>query len=114
MNLPGIALECAYFEVPMDYHDSSAGNARLALTKLPATAKKLGTIFFSPGNPIRLLFVAFRRHPISTGGPGGSGVQAVAALAPIFAHHFQGSFDIVSWDARGVGLTSWVHVVVSR
>ena len=54
------------------------------------------------------------RYLIFTGGPGGSGVQAVAGLAPIFAHHFQGSFDIVSWDARGVGLTSWVHVVVSR
>ena len=35
----------------MDYHDNSAGNARLALIKLAATADKLGTIFFNPGNP---------------------------------------------------------------
>lgn len=106
MNVTGVALECAYFEVPMDYHDSSAGNARLAVIKLPATAKKLGTLFFSPGNSFRLPSIAFHQYLIFTGGPGGSGVQAVAALAPIFAQHFQGSFDIVSWDARGVGLTS--------
>ena len=42
--------ECAYLEVPMDYHDSSAGNARLAVIKSPATAKKLGTVFFNPGD----------------------------------------------------------------
>ena len=34
----------------MDYHDSSAGNARLAVAKYAGTAsKKLGTIFFNPG-----------------------------------------------------------------
>ena len=38
----------------MDYHDSSAGNARLAVAKYAATAsKKLGTIFFNPGMPIQ-------------------------------------------------------------
>lgn len=35
----------------MDYHDSSAGNARIAVIKLAATTNKLGTIFFNPGNP---------------------------------------------------------------
>ena len=42
--------QCGYLEVPMDYHDSSAGNARLAVIKYAATAKKLGSIFFNPGN----------------------------------------------------------------
>src|SRR5579872_2281318 len=37
--------QCGYLEVPMDYHDSSAGNARLAVIKYAATAKKLGSIF---------------------------------------------------------------------
>ena len=46
-------LQCGYLEVPMDYHDSSAGNARLAVIKYVATAsKKLGTVFFNPGEPI--------------------------------------------------------------
>jgi hypothetical protein len=45
----------------MDYHDSSAGTARLAVIKYAATAsKKLGTIFFNPGDPLHLSFVVFR------------------------------------------------------
>ena len=34
----------------MDYHDGSAGNAHLAVIKYAATAKKLGSIFFNPGD----------------------------------------------------------------
>ena len=40
----------------MDYHDSSAGKARLAVIKYAATAsKKLGSVFFNPGDPLPLL-----------------------------------------------------------
>lgn len=41
----------------MDYYDSSAGNARLAVIKYAATTKKLGTVFFNPGEPIVPSFV---------------------------------------------------------
>ena len=35
----------------MDYHDSSAGNAQLAVAKYSvAASEKLGTVFFNPGN----------------------------------------------------------------
>ena len=38
----------------MDYHDSSAGTAHLAVIKYGTTVPtKLGTIFFNPGNPFR-------------------------------------------------------------
>ena len=51
-------LQCAYLEVPMDYHDSTAGTARLAVAKYAATApKKLGTVFFNPGNPLHSSFL---------------------------------------------------------
>jgi len=50
-------LQCAYLEVPMDYHDSSAGTARLAVAKYSATTTKLGTIFFNPGEPSHPSFV---------------------------------------------------------
>ncbi|KAF9644794.1 alpha/beta-hydrolase, partial [Thelephora ganbajun] len=80
-------LQCGYLEVPMDYHDSSAGNARLAVIKYAATAKKLGTIFFNPG------------------GPGDSGLETIAIFGPVFGQGFQGAFDVVSWDPRGVGQT---------
>ena len=52
-------LQCGTLEVPMDYHDSSAGKARLAVIKYASTVpKKQGTVFFNPGDPIRHPFVA--------------------------------------------------------
>ena len=97
--------ECAYLEVPMDYHDSSAGNARLAVIKLAATGNKLGTVFFNPGSSPHPSFAVFHQHPIFTGGPGGSGIEALTGLPEIFSEYFQGSFDVVTWDPRGVGYT---------
>ena len=72
--------ECACFEVPMDYYDSFAGNARLAVIKLAATGNKLGAVFFNPGSPLYLSFMAFHRYPILTGGPGDSGVEALTGI----------------------------------
>ena len=41
----------------MDYHDNSAGTARLAVIKYAATAQeKKGTIFFNPGDGLHWLF----------------------------------------------------------
>jgi len=101
--------QCGYLEVPMDYHDSSAGNARLAVIKYLATASRLGTVFFNPGYPLRFLA---RSSPLiySAGGPGGSGVQAIAQTGLPFHQALQGAYDIVSWDPRGVGHTLYVHV----
>ena len=43
-------LTCGYHEVPMDYHDSNAGKARLAVAKYAATTpQKVGTLFVNPG-----------------------------------------------------------------
>ena len=43
-------LTCGYYEVPMDYHDPSAGKARLAIARYAATAsQKIGTLFANPG-----------------------------------------------------------------
>ena len=96
----------------MDYHDKTAGTARLAVIKYSATAsKKLGTIFFNPGNSFDLSFTVFRSYPISIGGPGESGLEAISELGQTFSQGFQGAFDIVSWDPRGVGLTLWVNVM---
>jgi len=93
----------------MDYHDSSAGNARLAVIKYPATAEKLGTVFFNPGHPLRFLA---RGSPLIyfTGGPGGSGLQAIAQIGLPFYEALRGAYDIVSWDPRGVGYTLYVHL----
>ena len=48
---------CGFLEVPMDYHDSSAGAASLAVIKYAATVpEKKGTVFFNPGDAL---------HPLS-------------------------------------------------
>jgi hypothetical protein len=63
-------LQCGSLDVPMDYHDSSAGTARLAVIKYTATApKKLGTIFFNPGDPPHPSFVPSANIPSPQVGP---------------------------------------------
>ena len=47
---PDPNLRCGYYEVPMDYFNSTAGKARLALVKYQATVpNKKGTLFVNPG-----------------------------------------------------------------
>ena len=40
----------------------------------------------------------------STGGPGSPGIELIVDFGPVFSNDFQGAYDIVSWDPRGVGL----------
>ncbi|QRV81714.1 Abhydrolase domain-containing protein [Ceratobasidium sp. AG-Ba] len=81
--------ECGRFEVPLDYHNATAGKASLAVARYPATKQpKRGTLFLNPG------------------GPGGSGVEMVlSADAESISKTAGGYYDIVSWDPRGVGKT---------
>ncbi|KAI0743131.1 TAP-like protein-domain-containing protein [Daedaleopsis nitida] len=81
----GSSLSCGFLEVPIDYHDPSAGNGRVAVVKANATGERLGTVFVNPG------------------GPGVSGVDSLAGIAPILFDYTGGGYDVVSWDPRGVG-----------
>ncbi|KAF8747369.1 MEROPS serine peptidase family S33, partial [Rhizoctonia solani] len=87
VGLPG--RECTRFEVPLDWHNDTAGKASLAVIRYPATKQpKLGTLFMNPG------------------GPGGSGLQNVqGAYGDTLMEYVEGKYDIVSWDPRGVGQT---------
>jgi len=40
---------------------------------------------------------------LPVGGPGGSGIGLVSALGAVFSEQLGGTYDIVSWDPRGVG-----------
>ncbi|KAK4702862.1 hypothetical protein P7C70_g3358, partial [Phenoliferia sp. Uapishka_3] len=63
----------------------------LALRKLPATAPikdRRGSLFINPG------------------GPGGSGTSQVIRSGTKLSVILQGTYDIISWDPRGVNLTS--------
>ncbi|KAG9122808.1 hypothetical protein FRC07_000644 [Ceratobasidium sp. 392] len=81
--------QCGRFEVPLDYQNSNAGKASLAVARYPATSQpKLGTLFLNPG------------------GPGGSGVELILGRgAEVISLYSNGQYDLVSWDPRGVGQT---------
>ncbi|CAK5279768.1 unnamed protein product [Mycena citricolor] len=79
-------LQCAQLEVPLDY-TSDAGNASIAIVRLPSTSpadQYKGPILFNPG------------------GPGGSGVSAIVGVGQQFADFLGPEFDIVGFDPRGV------------
>ena len=44
-------LSCAYFDIPLDYQNVSAGNGQLLVVKANATGERKGTIFLNPGEP---------------------------------------------------------------
>ncbi|KAI3601324.1 alpha beta hydrolase fold family [Moniliophthora roreri] len=83
-------LQCARFNVPLNYSDTSAGTATLAMIRIPSNLSTTdenyrGPILFNPG------------------GPGVSGVDAMVTEGKQLATLFGPEFDIVSFDPRGVG-----------
>ncbi|KAI0330979.1 alpha/beta-hydrolase [Cubamyces sp. BRFM 1775] len=83
---PDAGLSCAYFDIPLDYHNASAGTGHILVVKANATVgESKGTIFMNPG------------------GPGVSGLESLATDGPAMLNHSGGVYDIVSWDPRGVG-----------
>ncbi|KAF7341146.1 hypothetical protein MVEN_01849400 [Mycena venus] len=83
---------CSFFAVPLDYEAPSAeDNVVIAMRMFPATvptSERLGSIFTNPG------------------GPGGSGHERLLTTGPLLSEIFEGRFDIVSWDPRGVNMTT--------
>ncbi|KAL1757021.1 Alpha/Beta hydrolase protein [Schizophyllum commune] len=76
-------ITCGYYEVPLDWADETAGTAKLAVARYPASGERRGTIFVNPG------------------GPGGSGVEFVVGFGLNISVMTGGNYDIVSWDPRG-------------
>ena len=81
-------LVCTTVRVPVDWERPTGATLSLKVAKLPSTGERKGTIFTNPG------------------GPGGSGVQALPGLAGKFGTAVRESYDIVSWDPRGIGESS--------
>ena len=85
------ALECGTVTVPKIWNDPSAGDLQIAVTRLPATGEKQGSLLTNPG------------------GPGGSGVDFVAGSAEtLFSAEVRGAFDIVGFDPRGVSRSAGI------
>lgn len=69
----------------MNYQDPGQDTVKLAVTRLPATGKRLGAMVVNPG------------------GPGGSGVDMVKDGAKTyFSEKLRGAYDVVGFDPRGV------------
>ncbi|KAJ7739563.1 Alpha/Beta hydrolase protein [Mycena metata] len=83
---------CSYFTVPLDYDEPDAEDKTVIAMRMfpaPVTAsERLGSIFTNPG------------------GPGGSGHAGLLRTGPLLSEIFEGKFDIVSWDPRGVNMTT--------
>jgi pimeloyl-ACP methyl ester carboxylesterase len=82
--------QCATIKVPVDYANPDAGTLTLAVIRHQATdlTNRIGTLFFNPG------------------GPGGSGTSDLPVFLSQFPDTAVSRFDIVSWDPRGVGLST--------
>ncbi len=72
--------------LPRDYSRPNGKTVTLVAVKVPATGVRRGTLFYNPG------------------GPGASGVEAIAGAVDLPAS-VRRHFDFISWDPRGVGLS---------
>ncbi|WP_369780397.1 alpha/beta hydrolase [Streptomyces sp. R33] len=79
--------QCADLSVPMDYRKPDGAHLTLRVTRLVSDrpAARRGTLLVVPG------------------GPGGSGVDALAYTGPALRKALDGAYDLVSLDPRGVG-----------
>lgn len=83
--------ECARIEVPLDYDDPDGPSVEIALTRVPATGERVGSLFVNPG------------------GPGGSAVEYAKAADYIVTPAIREHYDIVGVDPRGVATSSPVR-----
>ena len=88
--------QCADLVVPLDYADPGGPTITIAVTRLPATGTKRGSIIVNPGGP---------------GVPGGSYPWSIAGQLPPSVGR---AYDIVGFDTRGVGDSSEIVCVTWR
>ena len=78
--------QCAKVTVPLDYSQPDGQTIEIAMKKHLATGSvRQGTLFMNPG------------------GPGGSGVDNVGAMATTTFAGVQKAYDIIGFDPRGIG-----------
>lgn len=85
----GPDFECATAELPLDYDRPNGKKISVALTRLPASGQKQGSLFLNPG------------------GPGGSGIEFVTAIGgALFTPEVRSAYDLVGFDPRGISLST--------
>ena len=80
-------------------------------SRLPNTVRRThpGRVLFFPTQVCPLLSFSRERSPLTrlTGGPGEPGISHVIGFGELLSNLTGGYYDIVSWDPRGVGYTTW-------
>ncbi|MEX0768569.1 MAG: hypothetical protein WD029_08870, partial [Microthrixaceae bacterium] len=87
-------LECSVLQVPIDSAKPNGPTTELALIRQKSTGttqQRIGSLVINPG------------------GPGGSGIEFLTAAAGAFPSDLTDSFDLVSFDPRGVAASSPVR-----
>lgn len=82
--------ECTTLEVPLDYADPGGDSIELAVTRLPASGRALGSLVLNPG------------------GPGGSGVDYALQASFVTSAALRERYDVVGFDPRGVARSAGV------
>lgn len=84
------SIECATFDVPLDYGQPNGRTIELSLIRIKARkpAERIGVLMANPG------------------GPGASANEFVRIWRGLLAGEIRDKFDIVSFDPRGVGESS--------
>jgi pimeloyl-ACP methyl ester carboxylesterase len=78
--------QCARLRVPRDWdRPRKSGTIKLALIRLPATSKSVGSLL------------------INYGGPGASGLTSLRQSGKLIRRATRGRLHVVSWDPRSVG-----------
>jgi pimeloyl-ACP methyl ester carboxylesterase len=76
--------ECTTVTVPLDYENPDGRSVKLAVTRVRATGKAIGSLFVNPG------------------GPGGSAFDYAKAASRIVSPSVHEVYDVVGVDPRGV------------
>jgi pimeloyl-ACP methyl ester carboxylesterase len=89
-------VKCAQLTVPLDYDDPSGETIKLAVLKVPAQGKRIGSLVVNPG------------------GPGASGVQYAASGSLQFGSKLSDAYDIVGFDPRGVAQSDGIECLDTK
>lgn len=88
--------DCTKVQVPLDYANPDGPALTLAVTRVPATGERIGSLFVNPG------------------GPGSSAFDYAKAADAIVSDDIRQAYDIIGVDPRGVGASEPVECLTDK
>ncbi|MGO2362316.1 MAG: alpha/beta hydrolase, partial [Brachybacterium tyrofermentans] len=89
-------LECGILTVPLAWDDPGGTDIDLAVARIPGSGQVTGSLVFNPG------------------GPGVSGVNYMESAPYMISPEVLGTYDLVSFDPRGVGRSEGVQCLTDE